>query len=545
MEGGKLLSDEKKAFGTQLSEQIILNTELSSEAILAYTAIRIRYPFAKDEIAISPNGLYRIMFDDDVKSKKVKEKISKGINELGLNGILDVVEHKRASQFWVVNPASLYVEKGEFYVYINDSEKQRIVEYFGKDAGSMVFDVIRFYMILLTTLTKGKDKRNVGYRSIRSLADISGYNKNTVEKYISILEDAKLIYVYRADDLYLDNDNKINGISNTIGRYEDKEDVIAAGKEHQNNVSSNKTTIKISNNSGHNKSMSMIYFHFYGGKEYPEEILRECYFTTLEQNEKYRTIEQLGKGDRVKPLDKFEGYDFYGETRESYAALQDALCTESELSLEQAKHEQEGFELHNEMLSNAFPEIFGEPDDESTVDAADIDVDGSSNDTYIWGTPKSDYVSVLDENFDDEDESESVGEPPDISADDSIVDGLNYMEEIENRREDDTNYFKHICEYLKKNEYGSELEPKYMHILLDRVRKFFNCEYFDFGKDREKIDDFYMWKAVQFRDYWVCEWEDDFEAQLLGQQDISMDKVNYLMSYWEDMLNKQINQKGA
>lgn len=194
-----------------------------------------------------------------------------------------------------------------------------------------------------------------------------------------------------------------------------------------------------------------------------------------------------------------------------------------------AIHEIEGYEMEQAFLEKEYPKI-------------------AKTNKDVWGEPPPPTHVPLD--VADNDPAALDEAEPEEDADQVLADDLNHFEEVENLRQKEKDaeirYFKDICNYLQKNEFNSALKPEHMHHLLNRVTKFFKTEFFDGGKNTDRIDDFYLNQATLFRDYLTLNWQDDAEDQMLyGTRDEKMHKTNMLIDYWEAVLKDQIEEKSA
>lgn len=127
----------------------------------------------------------------------------------------------------------------------------------------------------------------IGFSSIEALAKLSNINKDTVLSYNKVLEKEKILYIYRAKELML-IDNELSGITNTYGRYKYKKYVIGKGEEHKEEYGYDKFTANIKHKTKkttERKSLGAKYFNLVSGnKMYDEQTIIDIYRYAVEYN---------------------------------------------------------------------------------------------------------------------------------------------------------------------------------------------------------------------------------------------------------------------
>ncbi|MEG0898418.1 MAG: hypothetical protein RSF40_01745 [Oscillospiraceae bacterium] len=182
------------------------------------------------------------------------------------------------------------------------------------------FKLLRYFSILMGT-TSNSDSgipRGIGITSQVSLSKISGVTTKSIRAYNEFLLSQEIIYVFSPNDYQFD-DKGIRSLTNTYGRYCDKEKIIECGNSHVQkygfNAVAEQRLVKKHSNS-HSRSMSNMFRYVRDkGKVYEYETMKKIYFSMIEQNEKLRQRYYRDEDyDRYKKdLSVFRGYDFYSE----------------------------------------------------------------------------------------------------------------------------------------------------------------------------------------------------------------------------------------
>ena len=193
-----------------------------------------------------------------------------------------------------------------------------------KFSGSKI-KLIRYFVNVVSTFMNGdkwtydlpdgsKTDGVIGFSSIETLANISNINKDTVLTYNKVLEKAKILYIYRAKDLILIN-NELTGITNTYGRYKYKKLVIGEGKGHQADYGYKKSVDNIKHKTKkttERKSLGAKYYNLVSGnKMYDEKTIIDIYRYAVEYNNLHG--DDCFYEDKLKDLDFFDQFPFVTE----------------------------------------------------------------------------------------------------------------------------------------------------------------------------------------------------------------------------------------
>lgn len=276
-----------------LSKTICSNLELNNETIGVYVALRSLYRTDKSAVYISDNMLCYELLGATNFTRYFKQSVHDGLMNLIDSGLISVVAAIGKSEY-ILDLSQLHIDnckeakntEKNFYVTVSMDEIHRI---FAAEGKTDKFSLCRYFIQLIGSInfsqsiyigTGSVTKRInnfVGYMTTEYLAKISGISKDIGINYTSILENLKLIYVYRHDS-YIHEDGVIKSLPNHYGRYQDSAHIkeFAVQYETQTNFFSDATNlIKKQNNKG--RSLSQKYNALCNGKEYTIEEIKEIY----------------------------------------------------------------------------------------------------------------------------------------------------------------------------------------------------------------------------------------------------------------------------
>lgn len=262
------------------------------------------------------------------------KNIKDGIEQLAMKSIL-IFSQSNVSNEWIVDAEDMVKDRvdklketdmcddnkqpTDFYVAVENADIHQILlsspKYYTRS-----ISLLRFYIYVLSTIHKKKDDKytGVGFTSIQSMVDATGYNKKTISAYLKSLVELELLYIYKAKDFILFEDGDIVEISHTYGKYKDKDLVDKIGKQHEEEYGEKLKSkhIKIrKDKSNKTRGLSQMFRHAEdcarAGKEIPYKYskLREIYHSMVELNKK----NEIEHPERIKDLSIFSGYDFYSE----------------------------------------------------------------------------------------------------------------------------------------------------------------------------------------------------------------------------------------
>ena len=246
----------------------------------AFTIMAALQPYSnnKNNILLTAEFISYLVFGR-VATRKELYIIKAGFEELIDAEIIKVNCELTKSQF-ICDISSLYFEQGtEFFVMIDYKDLHKIMNI---ETKSDKYKMFRYFVSIVGhfNLSESIDKKYrgkvCGY-AIESINEL--VPKRTAIRYNEILEENKLIHIYRFEDiLYNSEFNELKRIVNVYGRYEDKELIDEFAKEHQNHYGWNhiqerkKSEHEVANR---NRALGQLYRNYVDGKQYNEETVDE------------------------------------------------------------------------------------------------------------------------------------------------------------------------------------------------------------------------------------------------------------------------------
>ncbi len=206
--------------------------DLDTDALLVYIALRSMYHENEEEFYVSINSLCYRLFGNVSYTRTFKDCIVRGLSTLAERGMVVVKEEINKTEF-IINAQGLFFEKC-FFIGI-DLEYIRMVCNINSrvDRGGLVKYLLTMVGTLCNDPYKFQDvqvrhiKGHVGFMPISYIAQESGISEPTALSYNTILEDNKIVYIYRHGHTYYDElSETIKSINNNYGLYEHKEEVL-------------------------------------------------------------------------------------------------------------------------------------------------------------------------------------------------------------------------------------------------------------------------------------------------------------------------------
>ena len=313
-----------------LKSKIICDKKLSSNAIAAYTALRMIQNLNTNRYYVNIKLLTFQLTDDITFSRKYMERLSDGLNELIINKYIEVVTNN-ADKDYILDISNLIIDNNSesckdktFFVVIESEEIHKIMNL---DSRLDKFSVLRYFMCMLSTVNfnatyydvMGKEYNNfVGFMTndyIGSLCGVTSYT--TYDKYNHLLEDNELVYIYRHDVLIRDGKGQLKNLPNHYGRYKDKELIIGYAVNRENFELGEDTVGKRANES--RSLMQKYYCMVKYGTEYPEKetkrIHKYVHYRNQQNEKKYEQAVEKGYSgeeflDKIVPEDIFCKYEY-------------------------------------------------------------------------------------------------------------------------------------------------------------------------------------------------------------------------------------------
>ncbi len=320
-----------------LDSKIISDKELSSNAVVAYTALRMIQNLNTNKYYVNIKLLAFQLTDDITFSRKYVERLSDGLNELIIKRYIEIVANN-ADKDYILDISNLIIDNNSdgskdktFFVVIDSDEIHKIMNL---DSRLDKFSVLRYFMCMLSTVNysatyydvMGKEYINfVGFMTndyIGSLCGVASYT--TYDKYNHLLEANEMIYIYRHNILIRDEKGQLKNLPNHYGRYKDKELIIGYAISRENFELGEDIVDKKANES--RSLMQKYYCMVKYGTEYPEEetkrIHRYVHYRNQQNEKKYNQAKEKGYSgeeflDKIVPEDVFQKYDYLFEKSSS------------------------------------------------------------------------------------------------------------------------------------------------------------------------------------------------------------------------------------
>lgn len=205
-------------------------------------------------------------------------------------------------------------KENDFYTAIDEKYIYKILLYNEKYYTRSI-TLLKFHAYVLSTMFKTGANKGVGFTSLKSMADDTGYSTKTISSYLDLLVELQIVYIYKSKDFIKFETGEFAEISHTYGRYSDMELVNQIGIKHEqdygNKLKGKHKKIKKPNN----KVRSYVQKYAYFKKSILETGVIP--YKDGELEEIYRFMKKLNKQQKHKKnpysLDVFSNFDFYQE----------------------------------------------------------------------------------------------------------------------------------------------------------------------------------------------------------------------------------------
>ncbi len=313
-----------------LLNNVIRDKTISDNGIMVYCYLKAIQRADMNYYAFSVDIMdyfFRHTFDIETRDKK---KYVDGLKDLEEHGLIRKITEKKYNfeydlQPIYFDPSNTNKDNQLYFTVVYTDELNAIMQISEKDFTGNKAKLIRYFVNVVSTFLHGREwtyelpdgsKTDgvIGFSSIDILSNISSVNKDTVLTYNKTLENAKILYIYRAKDLMLIN-NELTGITNTYGRYKYKKFVIGEGEEHKADYGYKKSVDSIKHKTEkttERKSLGAKYYNLVSGnKLYDEKTIIEIYRYAVEYNKIHE--DDCFYEDKLKDLDFFEQFPFITE----------------------------------------------------------------------------------------------------------------------------------------------------------------------------------------------------------------------------------------
>lgn len=281
-----------------IGKKALENKGLSHESISVYATIQLikSYHFNDKQLYVNSNMIYFYMngFIDKVSRKKM-EQIKSGLDCLVDNGIIVPVNIVGKYEY-ILNVKDLDINsKDDYFVKISYDEYNKIMTC-GKQVNR--YQMFSYFCTIISNINYSKNYFNkssyVGKfcgLTLKVLAEKSMINNYRLlckeDGYNDILEELKLLYIYKSDTIKRIGDGQYENLNNIYCRYKDKDLADEYGKSRDASFSikpeSNAKVINMSMS----KKYSYLVSNTYKGNYSKNEII-----DILEWAKKYNEKEE-------------------------------------------------------------------------------------------------------------------------------------------------------------------------------------------------------------------------------------------------------------
>ena len=255
------------------------------------------------------------------RRSRIYENIVQGLKELEDANLVKIDDVTQKHYILDTSGMTIDTSKGNFTIVYFD-EIKRIFEIDGVNN----FILLKYFVSLVGTLSSSIEvvlpsgiskNRVVGNYTIEYLSKISKISVRSVIDYNKILENNKLIYIYRHDDFLL-LDGKLRQLSNVYGRFSDHEYIDVYGlRLSQTENGHKKSGINIDANKKRRLAQIYTQIYKYHKTNYTREQILEVYNYVLKENERYQKLYDDSKFDnyldKIRDIEVFKEFDFLKE----------------------------------------------------------------------------------------------------------------------------------------------------------------------------------------------------------------------------------------
>ncbi len=313
-----------------LNSKIITSSELSSNAITTYTALRMIQNLSTNKYYVNIKLLAFQLTDDIALSRKYMERLADGLNELIAKKYIEI-KVNIGEKDYILDIGNLIIDNRSnensektLFVVITSEEIHKIMNL---DSRLDKFSILRYFISMISTINhnatyydeRGNTYNNfVGFMTndyIGSLCGVTSYT--TYDKYNHLLEDNEIIYIFRHSVMVRDEKGQLKNLPNHYGRYKDKELIIGYSINREDFELGEDAVDKRANDS--RSLMQKYYCMVKYGTEYPEKetkrIHRYVHYRNQQNEKKYKEAVEKGYSgdeflDKIVPEDVFHKYEY-------------------------------------------------------------------------------------------------------------------------------------------------------------------------------------------------------------------------------------------
>lgn len=315
----------KETFENDISlfipESIINDKGLSNYSIAVYCVLHsLCIPTQLFRQCVTQQQIEFYLTGDISGRRRLTDYIRCGLNELIDNNI--ITKEKEIQKHYILDCSNMWIDTATVkFTTITFQEVRKIFQI----PNINNFLLLRYFIILMGTisskitvyLSHGDSKnRVVGNVSIEYLSNLSGVSERTIIEYNKLLEENKLLYVYRQKDFILDEETGVKSLSNIYGRLCDMEYIDRYALSQKKDKQSYKY-VKSNNEKANNKRrLAQMYVQILkrNDSKYSENDILEVYNYVISENEKYEKLYEKNQYEdyleKIRDTSVFRKYDF-------------------------------------------------------------------------------------------------------------------------------------------------------------------------------------------------------------------------------------------
>ena len=291
-------------------KQVIEDKNLSNEAFAVWCALRNIMQKDIEEYYISYYSIFYALYGTRQSTRPGMEMVKKGYKELRDLGYVDEVLSYSTSDF-VVNLSNLYYDKTKGYFSdLTNDEMQKIMNLnnIGKINNCKL---LRYFTCMIGTFNRGNDIPNsyrgkIGGTPLDRFAEMLDISRKTATVYNSILEENKLLYVFRHKDFISGVNSKgqseLREMPNTYSRWRDRNLADSYSSIHHGYKYFKEQKEVKSVKANENRGLAQKYNYFCNGKQYDIQTISDMYNYCIAWN----AARQAYKEDQLKKGYKYE-----------------------------------------------------------------------------------------------------------------------------------------------------------------------------------------------------------------------------------------------
>ena len=315
-----------------IDKDMLENKKITSEGFCVYVALKYILDEKKNierELQVEyvdVNRICLILYGNMNFNRYFSQNVAEGINNLLEKKVINLKQHCKNGYILNMKELEFHVKTkdsdvGNYYIQISDALIHKVMSIKTK---SNKFNLLKYLCCMISTFFHGESidyniKNKVGMMNIDYLSEISGVSAkqliNKTNGYNKILEENKIIYIYRSNDYRENEFGGYQNFNNVYGLYENLDVIKKYGISLERSYGvlhkENKHIKEKDKTRGLNHRMARRISHllsdgYYSGKQYSQEEIIDMYEWALNKYEKdkeeakYKNIEFHIKYDPEK-----------------------------------------------------------------------------------------------------------------------------------------------------------------------------------------------------------------------------------------------------